>query len=248
MINASPISGQQPETSPPDPVTAGSSGPRVPEPEGWREIRGDADIQFDEFAMAPPEVREPGFLDEVWRSVGEFFAALFQPVGEFIGLNWSQLQWVLLGIVGLFALYWLARTIGPLSRKKSLGESGAQTAESDPQWQPSKEESLALLEDADRLASEGRFDEATHLLLKRSVSHIAVARPEWVDPSSTARELAALPELSSPARRAFSAISQRVERSLFALRSLDRGDWEAARAAYAEFAGSALDTQQSAAG
>jgi hypothetical protein len=31
-------------------------------------------------------------------------------------------------------------------------------------------------------------------------------------------------------------ISERVERSLFALRALDRPDWEAARAAYAEFA------------
>ena len=35
---------------------------------------------------------------------------------------------------------------------------------------------------------------------------------------------------------AFRIIAERVERSLFALRALDRTDWEAARAAYADFA------------
>ena len=35
---------------------------------------------------------------------------------------------------------------------------------------------------------------------------------------------------------AFATISERVERSLFALRSLDASDWEAARSAYANFA------------
>ena len=61
-------------------------------------------------------------------------------------------------------------------------------------------------------------------------------RPDWVEPSSTARELAALPALPDGARTAFRIIAERVERSLFALRALDRADWEAARAAYADFA------------
>ncbi|PKP64950.1 MAG: hypothetical protein CVT87_01935, partial [Alphaproteobacteria bacterium HGW-Alphaproteobacteria-9] len=89
--------------------------------------------------------------------------------------------------------------------------------------------------------------EATHLLLLRSVGHIADARPDWVDPSSTARELAALPALPDAARTAFGVIAERVERSLFALRRLDRPDWEAARAAYAEFALARLNTASGAA-
>ena len=97
-------------------------------------------------------------------------------------------------------------------------------------------EALALHDDADRLAAEGRYDEATHLLLKRSVGQIAAARPGLLEPSSTAREIAELPALSEAARGAFALIAGRVERSLFALRSLTADDWRAARAAYADFA------------
>jgi hypothetical protein len=95
---------------------------------------------------------------------------------------------------------------------------------------------LALLDDADRLAAEGRYDEATHLLLQRSVGLIAAARPDLLEPSATAREIARLPALPETARRAFSVMADRVERSLFALRRLTPDDWHAARAAYAEFA------------
>ena len=143
-----------------------------------------------------------------------------------------MLQWVLLGLVVLFVVYMIARTVGPLSRR----DRKAKQAVSEPEWQPDHEESVALLEDADQLAAEGKYDEATHLLLQRSVGQIADARPDWVEPSSTARELAALPALSEKARTAFATISERVERSLFALRSLDKSDWEAARSAYANFA------------
>ncbi len=89
---------------------------------------------------------------------------------------------------------------------------------------------------ADRLAAEGRFDEATHLLLQRSVGQIAAARPDLVEPATTARELAAMGALPDAARTAFGTIAGRVERSLFALRALGADDWQAARAAYADFA------------
>ena len=62
------------------------------------------------------------------------------------------------------------------------------------------------------------------------------ARPDWVEPSSTARELSRLEGLPDAARQAFTTIAERVERSLFALTHLDQSDWEAAREAYAEFA------------
>ncbi len=116
--------------------------------------------------------------------------------------------------------------IGGAKREKTAGE----------EWVPEREQALALLSDADRLAAEGNYDEATHLLLQRSVSQIAAARPEWLEPSSTAREIAVLPALPEAARGAFTAISERVERSMFALRRLSADDWQAARAAYADFA------------
>lgn len=208
----------------------------VTAPVGWREIRDNPDIQFDEFSMAPPEVREPGWFDEFAKTLGELFANILGPVGGFLAEYWWFLKWVLLGLLVLFVLYWLARSIGPLARIRREKAETSGAAGSDPEWQPTKEESLALLEDADRLAAAGQYDEATHLLLKRSVNQIAKAKPDWVDPSSTARELAALPALSDAARSAFRTISERVEHSLFALRSLDQTDWEAARAAYSDFA------------
>lgn len=243
MAQPPPITIAQPEGSTPAPLEVPADP--VVEPQGWRELRGDDDIQFDEFAIAPPEVREPGWFDEAWQGFAEFMADVFGPVGEFLVRNWGVLQWVLLGLLGLFVAYWIVRSIGPLARMRAEAKANSQAAGSDPEWQPTAEESLALLEDADRLAAEGRFDEATHLLLKRSVNQISTARPEWVDPSSTARELAALPALSDPARKAFRAISERVERSLFALRALEQSDWEAARAAYADFASISIGAKNS---
>lgn len=236
MTTASP-SRPQPEASAP----ASPASPGTAAPEGWREIRSDPDIQFEEIVMATPEPREPGWFEQLLDAIVEVLATIIGPVGRLIGANWPVLQWVLVALVALFVIYLALRTIGPLARRRA----DARAAASAPEWQPTRAETVALLEDADRLAAQGRFDEATHLLLKRSVSQIATARPDWVDPSSTARELAALPALSDPARRAFATIAERVERSLFALRRLERADWEAARAAYADFAGAAIEGPRS---
>lgn len=212
-------------------------------PESWREMRRNEDIQFEPVETvppSPPEPQEPGWFDELLVDFFRWLGDLFAPLGQMLGISWPVLQWILLGLVAVFVIYLILRTIGPLAGN----DRKARTAESVPEWQPTEEQSVALLEDADRLAAEGRYDEATHLLLQRSVGQIAEARPDWVEPSSTARELAALPALSLAARTAFATISERVERSLFALRSLDRADWEAAREAYASFALARLDASE----
>ncbi|MDJ0641903.1 MAG: hypothetical protein QNJ15_03715 [Erythrobacter sp.] len=202
-------------------------------PEGWQELRNDPDIQFERIEIPEQPPREPNWFERFLQDMVEFFAELLSPVGRALGISWPVLQWILLGLLALFVLYLIYRLVDPgWFRKSDASDQGAE----EESWAPDREESKALLEDADRLAAEGRFDEATHLLLKRSVVQIAAARPDWVEPSSTARELAALPALSDGARNAFRTISERVERSLFALRSLDRSDWEAARSAYAQFA------------
>lgn len=224
--------------SPPAPI---DSSEALPAPESWSDIRKDEDIQFAPVEIPEPEPQEPGWFEEFLDGLFESLADLFAPVGEALGLSWPVLQWVLLGLVAIFVLYLVYRLIGPAG----IAPNSANIAEPMPGWTPDRAESMALLEDADRLAAEGKFDEATHLLLQRSVGQIAAQRPEWVEPSSTARELAALPALSDRARRAFAVISERVERSLFALRSLDRADWEAAREAYADFALAKIDGRAS---
>ena len=202
-------------------------------PEGWDELREDPNIQFEQIIVPEEPPREPNWFEQLMADFFILLADLFAPIGRALGAFWPILKWMLLGLLALFVLYLIYRLVGP----RLLGRTTTDDEKvEDEGWQPVRAESIALLEDADRLAAEGRFDEATHLLLKRSVGQIASARPDWVEPSSTARELAALPALSDAARSAFSTISERVERSLFALRSLDQSDWEAARNAYAEFA------------
>ncbi|WP_390583694.1 hypothetical protein [Erythrobacter sp. MTPC3] len=200
--------------------------------ESWEQLRDDSDIQFEEIEIPAPEVQEPSWFLKMLQAFFDFLGEVLSPIGGFIVSIWPVLQWVLLALLAALVLYLVARTFGPLA---SLRKSREQ-ADEEPVWQPDQAESLALLEDADRLAAEGRYDEATHLLLKRSVAQIASSRPDWVEPSSTARELSALPALSDAARGAFATMTERVERSLFALRALDASDWEAARGAYAEFA------------
>lgn len=201
-------------------------------PAAWEALRGDDNIQFAPVDIPDITPPEPGWFERMMIDLFRFLAEVFAPVGQALGASWFWLQWVLLALAIIFALVLLVRLYQP----GLFGRKRAATAVEDDAWQPDQAASLALLEDADRLAAEGRFDEATHLLLQRSVGHIAAARPDWVEPSSTARELAALPALPDAARAAFRVIAERVERSLFALRTLDQTDWEAARAAYAEFA------------
>lgn len=205
-------------------------------------MQSSDDLQFAPVEIPEIKPPEPSWFEKALAEVFRFLADLLAPVGQTLGASWWWLQWVLLAAVVLFvvALLWRAFGNGTWSRNRA-------TASDDDEWQPERAASLALLEDADRLAAEGRFDEATRLLLLRSVGQIAAARPGWVEPSSTARELAALPALPETARHAFRIIAERVERSLFALRALDRADWEAARAAYADFALARLTAQERAA-
>jgi len=198
--------------------------------EAWEAVRADDAIQFAPVQVSPPKPPEPpGWLDAFFRWLGD----ILEPLGRALGMSWPVFKWLLLaiGVAALAFLLWrmLAPALG--WRPQRRGET-----EEDAGWAPDHSAALALLEDADRLAAEGRYDEATHLLLQRSVGQIAAARPDLVEPATTARELAAISALPDAARSAFGTIATRVERSLFALRSLGADDWQAARAAYTEFA------------
>ena len=210
-------------------------------PAGWEQLRADDNIQFAPVTIPETPPPKPSWLSELIDAFVKWLAEALAPLGDALGSSWWWLRWVPVALVAIFAIVLVIRLIDPtLLRFGRKGKAEGGPAKEDG-WRPDAATSLALLEDADRLAAEGRFDEATHLLLQRSVAQISAARPDWVEPSSTARELAALPALPGPARDAFGVIATRVETSLFALRPLARADWEAARAAYAEFALARID-------
>ncbi|MEL1249229.1 hypothetical protein [Aurantiacibacter gilvus] len=197
----------------------------------WREIRADGDIQFSPVEMPEAQAEPPpDWLTELV----QWLADVFAPIGRFLIYIWPVLMWVLIVAGVLIVAYFLINAYAPgtFGRRGRGARSGNKSEE----WVPEETEALALLEEADRLAASGDYDEATHLLLKRSVGQIAEARPDLVEPSSTARELASEPRLPEAARNAFALIAAPVERSLFALRKLSQDDWQAARAAYADFA------------
>lgn len=141
-----------------------------------------------------------------------------------------MLKWVLIAIAAAMLAWLLWRIVQPYLSASPVRDEQADAL------QPDREEALALLEDADRLAAEGDYDGAVHLLLNRSVGQIARARPDLVVPSSTARELSRQEALPLAARGAFGIIATAVERSLFALQRLGQDDWQAARGAYSAFA------------
>jgi hypothetical protein len=213
-------------------------GTNASAPDGWEKLRQSADIQFEPVELPEIPPPQPSAFERALDAFFDWLGTIFGPLGKMLAGVWPWLQWVLLALVVAFAVYLVVRTFGPIARSRR-----AIADEIEEEWRPDEATTTALLEDADRLAAEGRFDEATHLLLTRSVGQIAAARPDWVEPSSTARELAALPALSDAARDAFRVIAERVERSLFALSTLDRTDWEAARSAYARFALARIETR-----
>ena len=195
----------------------------------WQAIRADSSIQYGPVDFRPPpEPKSPEWLE----ALGRWLKSVFDPLGQALGMSWPVLSKVLIAIAVLSVLMLAWRMLAPWLEGR--GNRAPRTDE--PDWTPPQAAAMALLEDADRLAAEGRFDEATHLLLSRSVAQIAAVRPGWVNPASTAREIAAHAGLPGKARSAFAVIAGRVERSLFALVPLDAAAWQAARGAYADFA------------
>jgi hypothetical protein len=103
-------------------------------------------------------------------------------------------------------------------------------------WRPAPEVARALLEDADRLAEQGLYEEAAHLILLRSIQDIAARKPRAVQPSLTSRDIASLTVLSSSARETFTGIALAVEESLFGGRPMSREGFGRCRQAYEAFA------------
>jgi len=106
----------------------------------------------------------------------------------------------------------------------------------DEAWRPSAAKARTLLEDADRLAAAGRFAEAVHLILFRSIEDIEGKRPDLIRPALTSRDIAQLDGVPERVRRTFSDIARVVERSFFGGRSVGAEEFAACRQAYEGFA------------
>lgn len=206
-------------------------------------LRTGGDVQFDMLPAQPP-APPPAWL----RAFGEWLEHVLAPVGRF--LRWIGsfmpdapyariLLWTIIAALALL-LIWMVQDrirhgIWRLPRWQRRRMAGpAATQEED--WTPEAAPARAWLTEADALAGEGRYEEAVHHLLLRSVEDVSRRRPQIVRPSLTSRDLSQAAGIPHAPRRLFAEIAAAVERSLFGGRAIDAQEWSRCRAAYADFA------------
>ncbi|WP_237219955.1 DUF4129 domain-containing protein [Sphingomonas arenae] len=168
------------------------------------------------------------------KPVGDFFSWIssFLPDAPYARI----LLWAVLAILAA-AFAWLIyqRVRHGVWQWRRVPAAAAEPLDEE-EWVPEQAPAHRWLEEADALAAQGRYAEAIHHLLIRSVEDIARRKPALVKPSVTSRELAAATAIPSGARNLFSGIARLVERSLFASRPVGQAEWTEARSSYADFA------------
>lgn len=182
-------------------------------------LRARTDIQFDMAPARPPEI--PPWLRWLARALEQL-----APLAPTI-------FWTCVVVGGAIILYLI---VSAVLRNLPSRNAAAEPEQDVAAWRPAEKVARALLAEAEALAEAGRYDEAVHLLLHRSLDDIQRHRPRLLRPALTSREIAGADWMPGIVRRAFAAMAVPVERSLFGGRSLARSDWEEARAAYGEFA------------
>jgi hypothetical protein len=188
-----------------------------------KKLLSDNAIQFDLPAYVPPT---PPTLPPWLR-------ALFKALGDALpmaGPGVKSLLWAVLAVavgLALFGAYRFARRRWP--RVSTAADDGVE-------WRPDAAPARALLDEADALAAGGRYGEAAHLVLLRSVEQIAARRPAALRPSLTSRDIVREAPLPTDVRSAFAAIADIVEAGVFAARPVGQAAWLHARAAYEDIA------------
>lgn len=196
--------------------------------EAHRRMLADASLQFGFVPAAEPSA--PSWLKPLLE--------LLKPVFGFLTAMAPWLMWgfwalVAAGLVAIIVM--IVREILRVRWPARFG--GRDQLEPEPEdYRPSQAQARALLEDADALAAEGRFAEAAHLLLFRSIEDIEGRRPYLVRPALTSRDIARSSGLPEAARTAFSGIARVVERSHFGGAPVGADDFAACRRAYETFA------------
>ena len=183
-------------------------------------LLADDRLQFDRTGFTPPEL--PGWLH--W--IGDALRAM-APLLEIV-------FWVGLAVIVATVAWFIVREL--LGLRLPRPKAGPAIVALEPEWRPDEATAQNLLADADVLAAEGRYAEAAHLLLMRSVEDIERRKPRAIKASLTTREIATAASLPEAARPAFAHIGQVVERSLFGGRPVDARDFADCRRAYEDFA------------
>jgi hypothetical protein len=182
--------------------------------EALRHTRG---LQFD-FAAAPAPPAPPAWLRALVEAL-----QVAAPVLKYV--FWGGV------IAGLAWLVWvMVRDMAPSGWRVRRRWSDVVD------WRPDAAAARTLLADADGLAADGRYGEAVHLLLFRSIEELAANRPGSVRAALTSRDIVAAAPIPPGPREAFARIARTVERSFFGGRMVDAEEFAARRDDYETFA------------
>ncbi|MEM8617556.1 MAG: DUF4129 domain-containing protein [Pseudomonadota bacterium] len=175
----------------------------------------------------PPPNRQTNSGNGFFRAIANFF--------EWIGpaLGYGLIAILVIGLATVLYMVF-GEAWGIRRREKSAKTEPDLSLAGD--LRPDQAEARALLEDADALARAGRYAEAVHLLLYRSINDIQEKKGEVVPRSLTAREIGRLANLPIAIRSALMPIIRLVERSFFGGRPVDADGWQEARQSYERFA------------
>ena len=186
----------------------------------------DRSLQFDFSTVAAPKLpRIPDWL----QALSRFLAKVLEGGPPLLKIVF----WVGLGAAVLLVVWLILREILGVRFAARRKTKTARPAPAD--WGPDARRARALLENADRLAALGRFDQAVRLILHRGVEDIEDRRPRLVKPALTARDIAALESVPPAARAAFTRIAAIVEFSAFAGQPIGQAAFDQCRDAYEAF-------------
>ena len=184
----------------------------------FRRVKADNNLQFD-LPQRIVEVDPPRRLD--W--LGDLLDFL-APIAEI-------LVWVFVALVVAGIAWFVITSLRDVKFRKRKTKD----VETPELYEPDAIQVEALLGEVDALAAEGRYREAVHVLLFKAIAQIDRSRPGLVRRSLTSREIGRHPGLTGRTREAFVEIARINEAGWFAGRDTDRAQFEAARAAYAQF-------------
>ncbi|MES1158345.1 MAG: hypothetical protein ABUL42_00470, partial [Terricaulis silvestris] len=187
--------------------------------EAHRRLLADHTLQFhfEEAAKRPPP--DPNAFKWL-EALYPFFRVLF---------------WIGVTALAVLVIYMIVREViarWPTRGGAKKGEEALPVVE----FRPTQARARALLEEADRLAREGRYGEAARVILHRSIDDMESTLSIPISPAMTSREIAGIERLSQRVRDVFSKIALAVEISLFGERDLSQAQYQECRALYESFA------------
>jgi hypothetical protein len=210
--------------------------------QAYKGMRADPSIQFN-LPPPQPDPKPPAWLEAVVRWLRDH---IFEPIGkafEWIGGFFPDapyariLLWAVLALAAVTLAWAIYNRVRHGEWRLRLPRLAPVTdIPEEEQWSPDEMPVRRWLEEADALAAQGKYAEAIHHLLFRSIEDISNRRPNLVRPALTSREIAASKAIPLRAGELFASIARMVERSLFGGRSVAQSDWVEARSAYTDFA------------